>query len=133
MGLSSSITLTSQRMSDHNAQQKKNLRSALDEGEIKGSITINLTNADGEPVFSDTVAANFEIIQAVASASEHKDELHTRVEAIIHDRQNEEEAEEAAFRAEEARLLEQTTRKLNERRIQIASKKRRRGSVAEVN
>ena len=114
-------------------QQKKNLRSALDAGEVKGSIRIHLTNADGEDVFSDTVTVNFDIIHAVASASEHKDELHTRVEAIIHDRQNEEEADEAALKAEEARLLEQMTRQVNERRIQIASRKRRRGSLAEVN
>ena len=58
-------------------QQKKNLRSALDAGEVKGSIRIHLTNTDGEDVFSDTVTVNYDIIQAVASASEHKDELHT--------------------------------------------------------
>jgi hypothetical protein len=114
-------------------QQKKNLRSALDAGEVKGSIAIQMTNADGEPVFSDTVMANFDIIQAVASASEHSDELHTRVAAIVHDAKNEEEAEEAALKAEEARCREELERKVNERRIQIASRKRRRGSVAEVN
>merc|ERR1712093_629384 len=89
-------TLTSQRMSDHNAQQKKNLRSALDQGEVKGSIRIHLTNVDGEDVFSDTVTVNFEIIQAVASASTHSEELHTRIAAIVRDAKNEEEAEEAA-------------------------------------
>merc|ERR1712072_1061013 len=34
--------------------------------------------------------------------------------------------------AEQARLLEQMTRKVNEKRVQIASRKRRRGSVAEA-
>merc|ERR1712072_719543 len=133
MGLSSSISLTSQRMSDHNSHQKKNLRYALDQSEVKGSVSIVLNNAAGEDVFTDTVSANFEIIQAVASASAHTEELHTRLEALVNDAKKEAEAEEAAMRAEEARLLEQITRQVNERRVQMASRKRRRGSVAEVN
>merc|ERR1712072_1569163 len=42
-------------------------------------------------------------------------------------------AEEAALKAEEARAREEVARKVNEKRVQMASRKRRRGSVAEAN